>query len=452
MKNLFNKYFPIITGAFIFMLFALYNGYAILNGDSVTYINSGFGLYVPSERPIFYGIFLKLTSLGLTVWTSIFVQSILLSYLATSFIKSIIPTITKFHIIALLLIISLGTIASWYAGQLLPDIFTPILFLATYLYLKNDNRKAQSIVLVFIIYCAILVHYSHYVIATLFPILLLIIKSIKKDSITIAKAKILHLLGIAFIAWVSLFTTNILAGHGVTTGKMSHVFLMGKLTENGILKKYLDKSCPTEDYNICNYKDSLPPVAWEFVWNLNSPVYKFGGIDANKSEYNTIIKRIVTNPKYWPILAFKSMEATMRQVILMNIDESEERDWIHFETGDPIYESIKKHYPSELNQLKVSKQNYSILNIPFYDDVYVIIFLLTTLFILFTINDKNKKNIIITYILVLLFIFLNAFATATFGNVLTRLNSRAIWLIPMTNIVFIYKYINERITYRLNQS
>lgn len=445
MSKTIGRILPTIIGAMIFMIFALYNGYPMVSGDTTTYLESGFDLRVPHERPVFYGLFILISSLGMSAWLTIFVQCLILSYLSIRFIKLVIGNIRIEHSLALLLIISMGTISSWYASQLLPDIFTPILFLASFLYLRAKNNIAHTILLILIIYISIVVHYSHYVISTLFVIVVFLSSFIFKSQLRTVRAKTFKLGVITIIAWVSLFTSNYIAGNGFVTSRASHVFLMGKLAESGVLDKYLEKACPKYNYTICQYKDNIPPVAWEFVWDQeNSAVFKAGGWEATKEEYSRIIRDIASRPKYWPFLAFKSMEATFRQVILTNIDEGDERPWIKFEEDSHVYKTIHRIFPHEINEFEVTRQNIKRFNLVFYDEVYVILFLISLLACMFLLNGDLRKQALRVYALVVLYIFLNAFATATFGNVLTRLNSRNIWLLPMTNVIFLYKYFRER--------
>lgn len=437
---------PLFTGALIFMIFALYNGYPIVNGDAGTYLESGYKLYVPAERPVFYGLFIRATSFGLTLWTTVFVQCLMLSYLCARFIRSLVPGIDVLHQLALILIIALGTIASWYAGQIMPDIFSPILFLAAYLYLAEKNSLWQKILLLTMVFIGTVVHNSHYVIATLFPLALILCSFIFKSRFGHFRQKAIHLGAIAMLGWGCLFTSNYIGGNGFVMGKASHVFLMGKLAESGVLRTYLEKACPVKDYKICRYKDNIPPVAWEFVWHENSPVIRAGGWDSVKAEYNVIIKDIMSRPKYWPFLAYKSIEATLRQVILLNIDEVEELHWVKFDKESFMYEAIGRYYPHELNEFEVDRQNIKTFNFRFYDEVYVTVLLLSTILCLFCLKGEDRKKALIVYTLVIGYIFINAFTTATFGNVLSRLNSRTVWLFPATNIVFLYRHFHARLT------
>ena len=146
-------------------------------------------------------------------------------------------------------------------------VITPILFLSTYIYLTQDNTRSEKIILVAIILLATLVHNSHYVISTAFILLIIGLSLTKQYRLTSIKQKCFTLILANLIAWSCLLSSNYFAGNGFVSARASHVFLMGKLAESGVLKTYLEKACPTRQYKICQYKDNIPPVAWEFVWD-----------------------------------------------------------------------------------------------------------------------------------------------------------------------------------------
>ncbi len=444
MKQTLNKYYPIAAGTFAFLLMALYNGYPIVNGDTAAYINSGFTMEVPETRPIFYGLFLRCTSLGASLWGTIAVQALIVSYLCTRFIKAVAGDIENTHIVALLLCVATATIGGWYTGQLMPDAFTPVLFLAVWLYMMQPGNRMQQVILLMLILISILVHVSHYVIATLLSLLLLAASFIPRYSWMATRRKAITLLSTTIIAWMALLTSNYMGGRGFRASASSHVFLMGKLAESGVLRTYLEKACPTRDYKICAYKDNLPHVAWGFVWDQASPVSKTGGWEANREEYSTIIRDIASRPKYWPFLAYKSIEATSRQIVLSNIDESEELSWLVYDKDNPVYKAVERYFPHEISEFAVVRQNQKTLNIPFYDDVYVVFLLITFVAVMLLTGKDTKTEVGRVYLYLLLFLLLNAFVTATFANVSTRLNSRCIWLLPLVNVALLYSIVKQR--------
>ena len=81
-KNKLIYLISIVIGEFFLMFDAFYNGFPIVYSDSSTYIVSGFGLDMPMDRPLLYGILLRIFSLnGLSLWLVIFFQALIVSYL-----------------------------------------------------------------------------------------------------------------------------------------------------------------------------------------------------------------------------------------------------------------------------------------------------------------------------------------------------------------------------------
>jgi hypothetical protein len=216
---------------------------------------------------------------------------------------------------------------------------------------------------------------------------------------------------------------------------------MGKLVESGVLKTYLDKACPEKNYKICAHIHELPPVAWQFHWDATSPLQKEGGWDANKAEYNTIIGDIFSRPKYYPYMAYKSIEATARQLALFHIDSWYTLPWMKFDEESSPYKAIEKYFPHELNQLKVSRQNTKILDIGFYDNVFAIVVILSCIAVLFTIPAPLKKQFFILAACIGAMILLNAFVTAVLSSVNSRFNARVSWLIPFVNVLMLFNIV-----------
>jgi hypothetical protein len=67
-KNQFNL-FSFIATTCLLLFDALYNGYPLIYSDTGTYLSSGFLLETPFDRPITYGIFMRISSLnGVSLW------------------------------------------------------------------------------------------------------------------------------------------------------------------------------------------------------------------------------------------------------------------------------------------------------------------------------------------------------------------------------------------------
>jgi hypothetical protein len=430
----------IFLGGLIFMLLALSNGYPIVTSDTGTYISSGFELCAPQDRPIFYGLFIRASSLGVSLWLTIYAQCLMLSYVFVRLLTALVPAISNAHKVCFLVFASLCTTGGWFASQIMPDVFVPVMTMAVLIILKGAERKKERFVMMGICLLALITHNSNYITLTLFSALLLL-ASFLSTRFKLFRIKALSLLGTCLAAWILLCSSNYLERKEFTASNSTHVFIMGKLVESGVLKTYLDKACPVYDYRICPYKDSLPPVAWGFVWDDASPLQKTGGWEANRTEYNKIIRDITSRPKYWPYLMFKSGEATLRQLILINIDGVFELDWIKYLNGSPPFEAVYKYFPHEINELRASKENNNGLRIQFMNAVFGICLVISSLTALLVMQSSVRREMNGVVLFLIILIVLNAFTTATFANVLTRLNARVIWLIPVVNAIYIYKSV-----------
>jgi hypothetical protein len=190
------------------------------------------------------------------VWLTLFAQRLILSYVVLRLLKQLLPQIIAPHQIGLLLFIALGTISSWYAGQLIPDIFTPTLGISIYLFLFSKNTTKHTLLLLAIILLSTLVHFSNYISLTILVFVLLLGLILFKRYRKQLLLKSISLLSLIVLSWTSLMTSNYLSGRGFVSSSVSHVFLMGKLCESSVLKTYLEKACPIFNYKTCQYKDN----------------------------------------------------------------------------------------------------------------------------------------------------------------------------------------------------
>ena len=110
----------------IFLIYpALYNGYPLLYTDSATYVISGHELNIPIDRPVFYGLFVWISSFSYSLWLVVIIQALfvvgLVYYTYSLFFQSFHKTLYAFFTIVTM---SLFTGLPNYVSQIMPDIFT----------------------------------------------------------------------------------------------------------------------------------------------------------------------------------------------------------------------------------------------------------------------------------------------------------------------------------------
>src|SRR5690606_34892748 len=116
----------VLPCALILMYAGFYNGYPLVTSDTGTYLNSGFNLTVPDDRPITYGLFIRFVSMGFSLWLPIFLQNALVSFVIVEFIRFSGAEIKKHFYIPIFLFLSYLSGISWFSSQIMPDIFSAV--------------------------------------------------------------------------------------------------------------------------------------------------------------------------------------------------------------------------------------------------------------------------------------------------------------------------------------
>jgi hypothetical protein len=409
---------------------ALWNGFPFVYSDTGTYLRSAFEGYVPIDRPFWYGAFVRLTSLnGSSLWGVAVAQSVLCaSYLLRSTKLFFDSAAARVVTLVGAVLISALTSIGWYAGQLIPDVFTGIGLLAVLLLLREERGCSWRTLHISVIVLAGWMHLSNLLIL---PFTGLVLALITRRTLRQGLAKnILMLVGVTGLSWGGLSVANRLVDDHFYISRASHVFFMGRMLDSGMLKAYLDEHCADEHFGICTYKDSLPPNSDAFLWWGSSPVTKQGGWEATRDEYGRIVRGSFTEPKYlfWHLRA--SLISTGEQLCAWSICRGLETAWYR-DPGSPPYTMIASRMPHELNAYLGSRQNggNGELSMRWPDRVYRLALGVSLLAVVVLLLKDKKSNVRPILLLALIGVVLGAWVCASLSVVDTRYLGRDAWLI-----------------------
>lgn len=441
----FRRFCLILLSSFFMVLPALYNGFPIVTQDTGSYVASGWLLHVPIDRPITYGIFIRITSLfGLSLWGAVWAQTFILVYYLRRISEKLLGSFfTEKIFLCIILLLTGFTTLPWFSSQLLPDIFTAILVLALAdFYLSPKGTLKKRILWFFLIWLFIQMHNSHLLIALIFCVLARFYSLITRKKWFIKKT--MFLFGVTLFSFISISFFNLWEGNSFRPSASTHVFLMARMTEDGILDKFLAEYCPTEHYSLCAYQGKTGDRYWDFMWNDKGHLHDAGGWDKAEQEYNTIIRRTLTRPKYLALQVYESLEGTLRQLSQFTIE------FIPQGEGSSPYSAIQQYYPGEIKEYRSCLQQIDQLRpmMSIFDILFLIFGLGSMIFTLLlyksTKNNNSQLNWNFVLILFLAFLVVNAFVTSTFSTVYCRLESRVMWILPFICTLYILRHYLEK--------
>jgi hypothetical protein len=435
-----------------FLAPALYNGFPFLFPDSGGYLSKvGLSHISGGDHPIYYAWFTRVFDLpifdhssawpwqwkGLSPWPSVAVQSLITAWMIWLFASALFGLTQTYQLLLLALLLTLGTSLPWFAGQIMPDIFTALMILAlALLWLLYDTLpRVSRMILVLLITAAAAFHQANLLVALwmlpAFGLCALLGWRPSKASIHGILAS-----GIGLTLGAALLLTANLVGGRFALSNGGSVFLLARLLEDGTALRYLQDACPQHHFSVCVYLDELSSVRSAradltdyFLWG--GPLFRLGGIDAEESEASTIVADTVSAYPFVQSLA--AFDNGWRQLL-------------SFRTGDGLgseYESVfwstviekifgplvHDHYLKSKQIRGVIFDQLELLN---YVDVTFVIasFLVVIGFVIFGELQKQRRKFF-ACMFVMVLVVGNAFVLGALSERHHRYQSRVIWLVPL---------------------
>ncbi len=435
-------------GALCLMIPALYNGFPLLTPDSSAYISNAFSLYVPLDRPLTYSLFLRITTMGVSLWGVVAAQALILSGLLLLLAQRLLAGVYRRRAFAgLMLLLGTATSAGWFAGQIMPDVFTAMLLLSLLLLCMPPLNAWLRWMLYALMLLCVTVHNSNLLIALLTGIVLLAQGWQRRDA---ARRRVgVALLGISAAGWVSLSAMNYEAGHGFRPSAASHVFLMSRMSESGLMDDFLNDYCVNDStpYRLCASRRNLPDRQWAFMWGGESPLYRAGGWEATEPEYTRIIRKTLTTPKYILMHGVKAAQATLRQAPLLYVGDG----FFRFKNDSVLQGTVHTHFPGEQKELNVSAQQEGGLHLDWWNAFLIAVSVLLIIAALLLqplplpqrLAEEGPAFAPLVRV-TLLFLFFNAAITAALATVIGRYEARVFWVLPFLAILYILRRYHYR--------
>ncbi len=425
------------AGATLFALLcllsgAIWNGYPIVYSDTSSYIVSGFHLETLIDRPITYGLFIRVCSLnGWSLWTVVIAQSMLLAYVSGLLLRSfgIRNSWSRSLIIGSAAIV---TGLPFVCGQIITDVFTPILVITLFLLLFINGLPRRTRTLLFGIFLlTFAMHMSHVSITVLLLLIALVLSRLRRRT------------GQTLKGWRTVVTILLLsvAGTlvmGVSLAKSKYSFYAAHLAEVGVLQRYLQEHCATEHYQLCDRLGSIPQSADAFLWADDSPLKVYQSRKEMEVELGRIVAGSLKEPSLVWMQVTSALKATVEQLARFGVGDGNGA----FGEGTLLHERVALFIPSEVKAFDSTRQmdgdefrGPMLLLNGFYSIVMVLSLLsLGASWLFFRQQVRSTPYLVSAIIFLISAIIVNAAINASLVMVADRFGTKLAWLAPFLAI------------------
>ena len=414
----------------MFLSAALWNGFPLIFYDTGAYVLEGLGHVFLVERAPVYAEFLFLTGARFSLWPVIVVQALMTSYLILEVARIEVPGMTLRALVAIGAVLSLLTGIAWYAGQVEPDIFTPMVIIGAWLLLFRGSRlsKAGRYRVLGLTGLAVASHPSHLGLLAGLVISAALLTGVSRRYPELPRPDLRR--GLIALA-VSLGL--IVAGNFVLTGKLflsksGSVFLFARLMQDGIVQRLMNDTCPpagTIDWKLCAFKNRLPNSANAWLWGAGSGFRALGGF-TSKAQQEEDGRIILESLKRYPMM---HLRAAASESLLQ---------FVQFKTGDGIEPQLsilapnfKRMIPQQLPAYLEARQQRGLIRFKTLNLIHVPVGAMSVLGLLLLIQHgwaRRSWDAVSLPALVFLALIGNAIICGTFSNPHDRYQSRIVWL------------------------
>jgi hypothetical protein len=433
---------PLLGAAIATCVVALFNGFPLAYPDTGNYLANAIDLIRLRTpwfffRPLTYGVLLIPFATPFTIWLLPIGQGFLVAAAIRLTLRAAGVHLMDRLFIALVGFLSLFRSLSWFTGQIMPDVFTPVVILLTFVLLwARGPGRSELILATSLLTFSIATHLSHFPLYIGLVIVGLIMRATnglaKESSRTIVQLACRG--AIPLIAALGLVVgPNYLLFGRVVLSRSAAIFTLARLVGTGAAQRYLEGACPTTRYALCSERAGLRASVDWFLWDPHGPttrsvVSMARGDSTLLREAPEIVARTVHEE--WPALLARSIQDGQRQLISFGID---------FGGYSPYVDRSVRRLGLPLSRAyRTSRQSNQTLFTEFFTRVHYAIVgaaLASLLMLLPGLRHPAERPCCALIGMVLFGVVLNAWILAALSEVQERYESRVIWLVPFVAAV-----------------
>jgi hypothetical protein len=288
----------ILGGTLMLSWVALFNGAPLVFADTAAYATDALAHEISGLFSVFYTYLILPLHRGISLWPVVFAQAAIVTHLLYLTARCVSGgAIGRLQTLAIVAALSIFSSLPWVAGEVMPDVFSPILLLTVFLlaFCLHELAVWELLYVAILTAVAITAHFSHVPIAAGLILLAFCMRLVLvRDGAPFGRTA--ALLVVPFIAAVSaMVTVNWIDTGKVGLSRNTNVFFLAKWIDGGPALRYLQDACPDSGYELCAQLAALPGLTQDDLkWAPDSPFTKIGSFDDLEPEARRIVAATLT--------------------------------------------------------------------------------------------------------------------------------------------------------------
>jgi len=285
--------FAVPAAALVLLGAAVWNGYPLTFWDTRAYLTHSITLAPRPDRVIGYSLLIRPLAATGTLWTVVAFQALAQAWVLWVGARVVLGRVPAARFLAVVAGLSACSAIPWITGQLMPDVFTPIMVLALFALVRGERELGwwERAGLFGLIAIAAAVHVTHAVFGALLVLVLLLAapRGLRFRG-SIAWAALTGWLALALGAGGMLGFNYSRTGQ-FTLASGGSAYLLAHLVDSGIASSVLDRHCGARGavYLLCRWRKRLPMTPDDLLWNDRLPFRPFDHPAATRAEFRRLL-------------------------------------------------------------------------------------------------------------------------------------------------------------------
>jgi hypothetical protein len=428
----------ILLGALMLAWPALYNGFALLYPDTMTYLADGrivaraVFLHEFSEyygiRSFFYSLVILPLHRNVTLWPVVALQCLLTASALWLVVRSFAPRRTVLPYLVLTSLLSVLTCMSWYSSLIMPDFLGPLLYLSIYLlfFARETLTGVERMSLYVLAWWAIVSHSTHLLLSGGLWLILALPLVFDHREFRRRVRPVVEFAAIIAIAVAAQLGLNAYLYGTPSLDPERPPFLTARIISDGPGRWYLEKHCGEKKWVICQHVHQLTDDVDNFLWAENG-IVQSSSDDDQEQMMRDELPFVMATVRAYPVQQFeRSASNALAQLktfdlydLTANITVLDDFNPI-IPMARPSYEKSRQAQNRLPLDLFTSIQNWTVGG-----SLAVIAVLVTLLW------RRHSKRLAGLGVVIVSMVVANAAITGALSMVEGRFECRVIWLVPL---------------------